>query len=153
MPEASGAVLTAYIEERSGRAIWVHNLEALSARGAAELERRFHIAAASMAARTDQRLAQVPLLDEVEELDDVELALDVPAPADDPDDLPVFAPIEEDDFKPLPVMDDEQIKPEFTFNQPWQMPDAGDLREILSQMEEDDLPPPPPTRPVPKKRK
>jgi len=65
-PEASGAVLTAYIEERSGRALWVHNLEALPASGAAELERRFRIAAASMAARTDQRLAQVPLLDDAE---------------------------------------------------------------------------------------
>ncbi len=98
-------------------------------------------------------LADGSLLDEVEELDDVELALDVPPPIDDPDDLPAFEPIEEDDFKPLPTMEDEPVKPEFTFNQPWQMPDAGDLREILSQMEEDDLPPPPPPRPAPKKRK
>jgi predicted component of type VI protein secretion system len=99
-------------------------------------------------------LADGSLLDEVEELDDVELAMDMPVPVvDDPDDLPAFDPaMAEDDFKPLPVMEDEKVKPEFTFNQPWQMPDAGDLREILSQMEEDDLPPPPP-KPSPKKRK
>ncbi len=99
-------------------------------------------------------LADGSLLDEVEELDDVELAMDMPVPVvDDPDDLPAFEPMEEDDFKPLAIAEDEKLKPEFTFNQPWQMPDAGDLREILSQMEEDDLPPPPPPRPAPKKRK
>ncbi|MGL4555258.1 MAG: FHA domain-containing protein [Gemmataceae bacterium] len=97
-------------------------------------------------------LADGSLVDEVEELDDVELALDVVGQTDDEDDLPTFDEVQEDDFKPLPAADDDKLKPEFTFNQPWQMPEAGDLREILSQMEDDDVPPPPP-KPSPKKKK
>lgn len=77
------------------------------------------------------------------------------------DDLPDLevagADLEEEDFKdlPLPKAADEPIRPDFSFNQPWNMPDEGDLRDILSQMELDDRTPQPPTKPPkpPRKKK
>lgn len=74
---------------------------------------------------------------------------------DDAPDLEVSAAsLEEEDFKdlPLPKSEDEPIRPEFSFNQPWNMPEEGDLRDILSQMELDDKTPKPPTKPPRKKK-
>jgi pSer/pThr/pTyr-binding forkhead associated (FHA) protein len=36
----------------------------------------------------------------------------------------------------------EEVKLDFTFEQPWEMPEGGDLRDILAQMEEDAPPKP-----------
>lgn len=41
----------------------------------------------------------------------------------------------------------QPIAADFEFESPWQMPDGGDLRDILAQMEEDDQPPTKPHKP------
>lgn len=70
------------------------------------------------------------------------------------DDLPVLEPLDAEsvpaDDEPtdletvLPVNEDDgPIKADFDFGgTPWQLPDGGDLRDILSQMEDGDDPPP-----------
>lgn len=90
-------------------------------------------------------LADGSLVDQVDEFDEVELVLDGDVKEDD---LPVMDG--DDDFKPIPVPEEDKLRPDFTFNQPWQMPEAGDLQDILQQMEKDDRTPPPPS---PKKKK
>ncbi|MFQ3648966.1 MAG: FHA domain-containing protein [Gemmataceae bacterium] len=79
-------------------------------------------------------------------LDDGELAEVVAEPLPP---LPVpdeFAPLCDDDLPLLEIADDAEpqltplkdpAQPEFTFNQPWQMPDSDDLRDLLSQIEQD----------------
>jgi hypothetical protein len=56
-------------------------------------------------------------------------------------DLPGVVPVEEAEFlaEVLPVDEDAPLEAEFDFDAaPWQMPEGGDLRDILSQMEDDE---------------
>jgi hypothetical protein len=60
-------------------------------------------------------------------------------------DLPEVEQLPEDDVdlaaELLPATDDAPLPMDFDFDAaPWQMPEGGDLRDILSQMEDDDSP-------------
>jgi pSer/pThr/pTyr-binding forkhead associated (FHA) protein len=75
---------------------------------------------------------------EVVEEDELALAID-DAVTDDKgtlkdDNLPL---LEIADDEPTLAPQQDPARPEFTFNQPWQMPESDDLRDILSQMEDD----------------
>ena len=67
--EVGGAALTVLVEKRSGRTLWVHNLEALGAEGARELERRFGYFLAALAANLDSPLSAISVLDQAERLE------------------------------------------------------------------------------------
>ena len=59
--------------------------------------------------------------------------------------LPLLQPADEDEVdvaaEMLPADDNVPLAVDFDFDaKPWQMPEGGDLRDILSQMEDDDSP-------------
>lgn len=71
---------------------------------------------------------------DIEEIEEV--------PKEDFDAAPVVeaVPVEE----PIPLRDEEApIQPDFDFDAPWQVPGGGDLRDILSAIEDDQTSPPP----------
>ncbi|MFO0878789.1 MAG: FHA domain-containing protein [Gemmataceae bacterium] len=78
---------------------------------------------------------------DVQELPEVELI------DEDPLGLQMVEPL--DEVQPIPPADDDgPIKPDFDFDAGnWKMPEGGDLRDILSQIEDEQ-----PTLPQPKKR-
>ncbi|NBO93610.1 MAG: FHA domain-containing protein, partial [Planctomycetia bacterium] len=85
-------------------------------------------------------LADGSLLEPVESIEDVDLEFDVISAAEE--ELPPSkkpnprSGIETDLSKSFPVENQDPLRPDFSFNQPWQMPDEGDLRDLLSQMED-----------------
>jgi pSer/pThr/pTyr-binding forkhead associated (FHA) protein len=76
---------------------------------------------------------------EVVEEDGVALALDDDKGTIKDDNLPL---LEIADDEPRLAASQAPERPEFTFNQPWEMPESDDLRDILSQMEDDSSSPP-----------
>jgi pSer/pThr/pTyr-binding forkhead associated (FHA) protein len=93
--------------------------------------------------RAEEEPVDAELLDPPGEGDLAEVIEDDLAPLPVPDDL---APLQADDLPLLEIADDQEpqlapqqdpARPEFTFNQPWQMPQADDLRDLLSQIEQD----------------
>jgi pSer/pThr/pTyr-binding forkhead associated (FHA) protein len=98
--------------------------------------------------QTDDEPIDAELLDgladgEVLSLDsdeEVELALDLPEKGTAEDDNLPLLEVADDAFPLKP--ESPAARPEFTFNKPWELPEADDLRDILSQMEDEDPPPP-----------
>lgn len=61
-------------------------------------------------------------------------------------------PLDVEPVEALPYReDDSPIKPDFDFDAPWQLPDGGDLRDILTAIEDEKTAPPPEKKPKKKK--
>jgi predicted component of type VI protein secretion system len=104
-------------------------------------------------ALADGELVDVDDLDDIEPLDDVEVVepvdLDALVPPHDEPVKPKKKPKSvkpKKEAEPAPLNMDEPIKPDFDFDaESWQLPEGGDLRDILSQIENSPPPPPPPS--------
>jgi pSer/pThr/pTyr-binding forkhead associated (FHA) protein len=62
-------------------------------------------------------------------------------PAAEDDNLPVLEAAEEEMVEAIPISEEGPLQADFDFDaKPWQMPEGGDLRDILSQMEDEEPP-------------